>query len=69
MAGTSECDPGFQLEQLFQNSMQRSAPRLDNSEWQDVWDGLGLGQWAPPVLWNFTSGQVQNLTKIIILEE
>lgn len=43
IAVTSDCDPGPQLEQLFQNSTQRSAPVLDNSQWQDMWGGMDPG--------------------------
>ena len=51
----------------FKNIIQRSAPRLNNYEWQGVWDKMGkyLGQWAPPVFWNFTPEQVQNPEKLV----
>ena len=55
------------VKQLFRNISHRSAPRLDNYEWQGVWGSTGkyLGQWAPPVFWNFTPEQVQNLEKLV----
>ncbi|KAK4828895.1 hypothetical protein QYF61_001453 [Mycteria americana] len=51
----------------FKNIIQRSSQRLDSDEWQGVWDSMGkhLGQWAPPVFWDFTSEQVQNPEKIV----
>ncbi|KAK4830953.1 hypothetical protein QYF61_014412 [Mycteria americana] len=51
----------------FKNIIQRSAPRLDSYEWQGVWNSMGkyLGQWAPPVFWNFTPEQVQNPEKLV----
>ncbi|KAK4811342.1 hypothetical protein QYF61_024478 [Mycteria americana] len=51
----------------FKNIIQRSAPRLDSYEWQGVWNSMGkcLGQWAPPVFWNFTPEQVLNPEKLV----
>ncbi|KAK4831865.1 hypothetical protein QYF61_019693 [Mycteria americana] len=51
----------------FKKIIQRSAPRPDSYEWQGVWDSMGkyLGQWAPPVFWNFTPEQVQNPEKLV----
>ena len=55
----------FKVKQLFMNILQRSAPRLDSYEWQRVGVDMGvyLKQWAPPVVWNFTSEQLQNPEK------
>ncbi|KAK4825908.1 LOW QUALITY PROTEIN: hypothetical protein QYF61_003403 [Mycteria americana] len=57
----------LQVNKQFKNIIQRSAPRLDSYEWQGVWDSMGkcLGQWAPPVFWNFTPEQVQNPEKLV----
>ncbi|KAK4823738.1 hypothetical protein QYF61_006007 [Mycteria americana] len=57
----------FKLKQLFKNTTQRRASRLDSYEWQGMWDSMGkyLGQWAPPVFWNFTTEQVQNPEKLV----
>ncbi|KAK4822000.1 hypothetical protein QYF61_006614 [Mycteria americana] len=51
----------------FKNIIQRSAPRLDSYEWQGMWNSMGkcLGQWAPPVFWNFTPEQVLNPEKLV----
>ncbi|KAK4828782.1 hypothetical protein QYF61_000807 [Mycteria americana] len=51
----------------FKNIIQKSAPSLDSYEWQGVWDSMGkyLGQWEPPVFWNFTPEQVQNPEKLV----
>ena len=40
----------FKVKQLFKIT-QRSAPRLDNYEWQGVWVSVGkyLEQWTPPM--------------------
>lgn len=53
--------------QLFQNATQPFALRLDSGKWQGVWDSTGkhLEQWAPPVLWNFSPEQVQNLERLV----
>ncbi|KAK4810942.1 hypothetical protein QYF61_013350 [Mycteria americana] len=61
------CQALFQVKQLIKNTTQRSAPRLDSYEWQGVWESMGkcLGQWAPPVFWNFTPEQVQNAEKLV----
>jgi len=56
----------------MRNIIWRSALRLDSYEWQGVWSSMGkcLGQWAPPVFWNFTPEQVQNPDKLVeYLEE
>ncbi|KAK4825785.1 hypothetical protein QYF61_002348 [Mycteria americana] len=55
------------IKQLFKNTTQRSALRLDSNEWQGVCDSMGkyLGQQAPPVFWNFTPEQVQNPEKLV----
>ena len=57
----------FKIKQLFKNIMQRSAPRCDISEWQGVWDNMARcpEHWAPPVVWNFTSEQLQNPEKLV----
>ena len=57
----------FRVKQLFKNITQKSAPRLENYEWQSVWDSMGkcLGRWAPPVFWNFTLEQEQNPKKLV----
>ncbi|XP_061222790.1 uncharacterized protein LOC133219470 [Neopsephotus bourkii] len=46
---------------------KKFSARLGSHEWQGVWDNMGkhLGQWAPPVLWNFTTEQVQNPEKLV----
>ena len=51
------------VKQLLNNTTQSSAPKLGSYEWQGVWDGMGkyLGEWAPPVFWNFTLEHMQNL--------
>ncbi|KAK4810697.1 hypothetical protein QYF61_007671 [Mycteria americana] len=61
------CQALFQVKQLIKNTTQRSAPRLDSYEGQGVWDSMGkcLGQWAPPVFWNFTPEQVQDPEKLV----
>ncbi|KAK4807195.1 hypothetical protein QYF61_024315 [Mycteria americana] len=55
------------ISKQFQNIIQRSAPRPDSYEWQGVWHSMGkcLGQWAPPMFWNFTPEQVQNPEKLV----
>ncbi|KAK4810962.1 hypothetical protein QYF61_014434 [Mycteria americana] len=57
----------FTDKQPFKNTTQRSALRLDSYEWQGVWDSMGkyLGQWAPPLFWNFTPEQVLNPEKLV----
>lgn len=57
----------FMAEQLFKNTTQRSALRLDSDEWQGVWDSIGkcLGQWSTPTFWNYTSEQEQNPENLV----
>ncbi|KAK4830329.1 hypothetical protein QYF61_010093, partial [Mycteria americana] len=56
-----------EVKHLFKSTIQTSAPRLDSYEWQGVWDSMGkyLGQWAPPMFWNFTPEQVQDPEKLV----
>ncbi|XP_074878635.1 uncharacterized protein LOC142028689 [Buteo buteo] len=57
----------FKVKQLFKKITQRSAPRLDNYEWQGVCGSMGkyLEKWAPPVFWKFTPEQVQNPEELV----
>ncbi|KAM9591498.1 uncharacterized protein ACIBXB_006299 [Morphnus guianensis] len=57
----------FKVKQLLKKITQRSAPRLDNYEWQGVWGSMGkyLEKWAPPMFWKFTPEQVQNLEELV----
>lgn len=57
----------FRIKQLFKNITLRSAPRWDSFDCQGVWDNTGrcLEQWAPPVVWNLTSEQLQNPDKLV----
>ena len=57
----------IKVKQLFKKITQRSAPRLDNYEWQGVWGSMGkyLKKWAPPVFWKFTPEQVQNPEELV----
>lgn len=52
----------FKVKQIFKHTTQSSIPRLDSYEWQDVWDSMdkNLGEWTPPMFWNFTPKKVQN---------
>ncbi|KAM9644848.1 uncharacterized protein ACIBXB_013057 [Morphnus guianensis] len=56
----------FKVKQLFKIT-QRSAPKLDNYEWQGVWGSMGkyLEKWAPPMFWKFTPEQVQNPEELV----
>ncbi|KAK4815631.1 hypothetical protein QYF61_005193 [Mycteria americana] len=56
-----------QVNKNFKNIIQRSATRLVSYEQQGVCDGMDkcLGQWTPPVFWNFTPEQVQNPEKLV----
>ncbi|KAM9590790.1 uncharacterized protein ACIBXB_005859 [Morphnus guianensis] len=57
----------FKVKQLFNIVTQRSAPRLDNYEWQGVWGSMGkyLEKWAPPMFWKFTPEKVQNPEELV----
>lgn len=57
----------FKIKQLFKHITQRSVRRWGSSERQGMWDGMGrcLEWWAPPVVWNFTSEQLQNPEKLV----
>jgi len=39
---------------------------MDSYKWWGMWSSMGryLGQWAPPVFWNFTPEEVQNPEKL-----
>jgi len=57
----------FRVKQVVKKTMQRPAPGLDSSEWLGVWDSMGeyLGQWAPPMFFELTPDQVQNLNNLV----
>lgn len=57
----------FIIKQIFKNTTQRSIPRLDSYEWQDVWDSMGknLGEQTPPMFWNFTPKKVHNPENLV----
>lgn len=56
----------FKIKQLFKNITRRSTLRWDSSDWQGVWHGIGRGHSSghPPVVWDFTSKNPQNLEKL-----
>lgn len=57
----------YKVKQLFKNTTKRPAPRLVSYKCQGVWEVMGryLGQWEPPVFWNFIPGEVQNPDKLV----
>lgn len=57
----------FKVKQLLKNVTQRPAPRQNSYEWQGVCNSMGryIGQWEPPLFWNFTPEQAQNNEKLL----
>lgn len=52
---------------FLKKTTQKSVLRLESYKQLSVWKSTGkcLGQWAPPVLWNFTPEQVQDPDKLV----